>query len=817
MARYETHPAERMTKSLVPLAPNGNVNPGPVEQVSKRKQPKSRNGCVSCKTRRRKCDETKPACQQCTRRGLICGGYPKFLKWRPVGRKVGTDQPRSLDSYPKINLQPPSEKKKPRLNNHPREDGPSAVSQSKTSNSFAGHPSVSTSASTASPFRTLESTGLSYVPSESVEIDLDGYKANGIDDRGQQSNSAGDAFFPTAHLSDQSAHSEDLEFGPDVSVWDFFNHESLFDSFMDDDVMNDVTAPIPELDRALDTTFDSLVHYPKVPVTTAIQSDLAFVAVPEEQPGAGDAAAETIKHLFEHRTCEILSIKEDQSRNPWRTLIWPLASDHPALQYALAAMTCLHMCKSQPQHRLPGLRHFEASTRALAEDVSAHTDNADALTWSMSVVATRLALGFAAGWDYESSSTGIDHINEAKILIRQAATNHKTSPLSGSDLSRLSFLANTCLYMDVIARLTCPNSQTSNDVDFMMACTSLSSHIPSKQQIDPLMGCAITLFPMIGRLDDLVGKVRRRSADRNSPAIISQAVELRTDIERWKPSIQLDNLSELHPTVSDAIQTAEAYRWAALLLLRQAVPELPWRQSVWELASKTLIFIATVPLRSPTTIVQAFPLIAAGCEAIDDDDREWVRQRWELMGQKMITGIVDRCKEITLEVWRRRDEFEEINFVAKTGTTTATQRPESTSLSTTPTPMSNSNTASTRMSTVESDFEAATAEQPPLSSETDHQCQETQPPPTPGHGRGVSDFPDTAAFKKGIDPITRAGFMNYTVKGDLHWLGVMKDWNLEGKFSRSRGPPDCLCHFDPHTRVPVCERFKGPEANEFFF
>ncbi|KAL6247418.1 hypothetical protein RBB50_005764 [Rhinocladiella similis] len=741
MASHQPHQAEQM-KAWVPLAPNGNINPRPVEEVSKRKQPKSRNGCISCKTRRRKCDETKPSCQQCTRRGLTCGGYPKFLKWRPVGRKVAKEQPRSFNPYSRINIQS-TEKQQPRRTRIQQENDPTAGSQLKAPSSFAGHPSASASASTSSHFQPLGSTGLPYGPSQSGDFDLEALKANDADDRGtaasQQSNTADDAFFPTSQLSDQSTHSENIEFAPDVSVWDFFNHESLFDSFMDEDV-SDMTSQIPELDRALDTTFDSIVHYPDVPVAM-VQSEVAFI---QEEPESTDAAAETIKHLFEHQTCEILSIKEDQSRNPWRTLIWPLASDHPALQYALAAMTCLHMCKSQPQHRPPGLRHFQASTRALAEDVS----NVNASL--MAAIATRLALGFAAGWDYENSSTGIDHINEAKVLIRQAAADHRKSPLSGADLSRLSFLANTCLYMDVIARLTCENSKTSNDLDFMVACGSLSSHIPSKQQIDPLMGCAITLFPMIGRLDELVGKVRRRFANRNSPAIISQAVELRTDIEQWTPSIELDGASELHPMVSDAIQTAEAYRWAALLLLRQAVPELPWRHSSWELASKTLIFIATVPLRSPTTIVQTFPLIAAGCEAVDDDDRDWVRERWELMGKKMITGIVDRCKDITIEAWRRRDEFEELNFVMTTKTTRGS--------STTP-PTSN-------MSVV--DFDASD----PL-PEADQQQRHGPQSPL------LSDFPDTAAFKKGVDPITRAGFMNYTVKGDLHWLGVMKDWNLE--------------------------------------
>ncbi|KAJ5130861.1 uncharacterized protein N7515_006900 [Penicillium bovifimosum] len=51
--------------------------------------PKSRGGCQRCKQRRRKCDETKPSCQQCTNRGHTCPGYQKQnLQWRHVFKEI---------------------------------------------------------------------------------------------------------------------------------------------------------------------------------------------------------------------------------------------------------------------------------------------------------------------------------------------------------------------------------------------------------------------------------------------------------------------------------------------------------------------------------------------------------------------------------------------------------------------------------------------------------------------------------------------------------------------------------------------------------
>ncbi|KAG4429461.1 hypothetical protein IFR05_015050 [Cadophora sp. M221] len=42
---------------------------------------RSRDGCVTCRTGRLKCDEAKPSCTNCTRRNIQCEGYPKKFRW----------------------------------------------------------------------------------------------------------------------------------------------------------------------------------------------------------------------------------------------------------------------------------------------------------------------------------------------------------------------------------------------------------------------------------------------------------------------------------------------------------------------------------------------------------------------------------------------------------------------------------------------------------------------------------------------------------------------------------------------------------------
>ncbi|KAM3155336.1 hypothetical protein ABEW05_004142 [Botrytis cinerea] len=48
-----------------------------------------KTGCNSCKTRRVKCDETKPACMRCQNFGRVCDGYPAFNeRWKPENQMI---------------------------------------------------------------------------------------------------------------------------------------------------------------------------------------------------------------------------------------------------------------------------------------------------------------------------------------------------------------------------------------------------------------------------------------------------------------------------------------------------------------------------------------------------------------------------------------------------------------------------------------------------------------------------------------------------------------------------------------------------------
>ena len=471
------------------------------------------------------------------------------------------------------------------------------------------------------------------------------------------------------------------------------------------------------------------------------------------QPEVQAGSPEMLMLRFDKQTCGILSVKDGPTENPWRTLIWPLARDSPALYHAIASMTAFHTSKEKPALRVDGMEHMRRSIRSLATGIEKmRTDTA---------LATTLVLAFSESWD-QHISTGIEHLRGARILVNQALVSHKKRNVSGDDLARLKFLCNTWVYMDVIARLTSVDDDENTDFDQVLApLNSPMSQINAHTEIDPLLGCAATLFPLIGKAATLCRRVRK--VETNSIAIISQAIELKEAIERWcpLPGTTFERPEDPTSEIQHALQTAEAYRYATLLYLHQAVPEIPSLTSA-QLAKKVLVYLATVPLSSRLVIVQIYPLLAAGCEAWDKEDRQWVEDRWQSMAMRMLIGNIDRCWEVMQEVWSRRDAF----WKAK-------EEKE------------NQRRPGYGMGMVHSEISKRKFEEELAMDDMFSFSDMLNSNSTLNGGgakkqrKSVSGSFSTTPRRRQEEPITEDMDPEFTVRGQLHWVGVMKDWEWE--------------------------------------
>lgn len=49
---------------------------------------RSKTGCITCRRRKKKCDETKPACLNCQKNAVVCEGYPQREIWKSGKQKM---------------------------------------------------------------------------------------------------------------------------------------------------------------------------------------------------------------------------------------------------------------------------------------------------------------------------------------------------------------------------------------------------------------------------------------------------------------------------------------------------------------------------------------------------------------------------------------------------------------------------------------------------------------------------------------------------------------------------------------------------------
>ena len=463
------------------------------------------------------------------------------------------------------------------------------------------------------------------------------------------------------------------------------------------------------------------------------------------QPKLHFDSEEMLTMRFDRQTCGILSIKDGPNENPWRTILWPLAKDSSALRYAINAMTAFHASQERPVLRVKGWENMNCAMRLLAGGINnMRVEIALAIT---------IALAWADSWD-QHISTGIAHLRGARKLVMQAFMKYKQGSLSPPVLQRLQFLCNTWVYMDVIARLTSANADKSEDFDTVLS--PMCGPSVSNPEIDPLMGCASTLFPYIGRVANLVSKVRN-SAD-YSYDIISEAAELRSAIERWEPPLMFAAPQDVSLEIKDSLKTAEAYRWATILYLHQAVPEASSElDSAADFAKKVLENLAAVPVSSRAVIIHIYPLLAAGCEAVGEKDRSWVTNRWTSMIQRMQIGNLNACWKVVKEVWDRRDSFEEEKKRQK-------HRLAASQIQTGYMPIER----------VKRKFRV---------NDEDEECEYLGGGKRRAIDSAMNPTPTLRSERSStlsIDPSANID-QGKTVRGRLHWVGVMKDWEWEGR------------------------------------
>ncbi|KAL8908984.1 MAG: hypothetical protein Q9171_005214 [Xanthocarpia ochracea] len=745
-------------------------------------------GCITCKAKRLKCDEVKPSCQQCQKRNVVCGGYKKDFKWRAFEESTFTTKPipspnpsnTIIPSWPMTDNPITTTAASLTATANPLQDtvlvtnGTDVIDDTNVSGlatppaTCACCPQSTTSSDTQIPLQAF-STAFhishdgptlyhDYGPGhQAFQCNFDPYSDSDImgsllDDGSRlrtTTTTIASSLSPSTSPQRMEHFSRWLDFGG-ATVDPFHiqqpaGNPSTYDATVQRELENlQQDDQVEEIIRPPEVTNDWLMRWPSPSNSqSSASSEDSFSNLDIQSfPKMSSRSPEMLLLRFDQQTCGILSVKDGPTENPWRTMVWPLAQNSPALYHAIISMTAFHTSKDRQKMRYEGLVHMRKSVKYLGSGIRDGSIRMDA------ALATTLALAFSESWD-RHISTGIEHLRGAKAMISHALTDPGNNTLTPQETKTLRFLCSTWVYMDVIARLTSLDDDDSTNFEY--ALNASIGPLEKKHGVDPLMGCASTLFPLIGRVANLVRRVRKTSS--NSINIICQANDLKTAVEAWDAPECFEAPEDQTSAIQHSLDTAEAYRWATLLYLHQAVPEIP-STSAEELARKVIVYLLKVPLSSRAVIIQIYPLLAAGCELSSNEDRAWVEDRWAAMMRRMLIGNIDRCWEVVKEVWDRRDadESEKARLALRTVRS----------------PRSKGRSAHGQ----------SIRERPPRrfsmgeDALRDDCFTGSRPKHVPGmqmaHGlrRRSSEGMDDLDFER-------------TVRGRLHWVGVMKDWHWE--------------------------------------
>jgi hypothetical protein len=153
---------------------------------------------------------------------------------------------------------------------------------------------------------------------------------------------------------------------------------------------------------------------------------------------------ETLKMGVLEQICSILSISEHPDENRWRSLLFQLARDSPALYHAIDVLVAFEVSQERPSFRVVGMEHKMRSIHFLYPKLRV-LDEMQLET----ALSTSSVLDFIGRWWGVSpdshDSTRFGHLKGANLLLRMVVSLGVDGdpPVNGVNVLLFTFLYST--------------------------------------------------------------------------------------------------------------------------------------------------------------------------------------------------------------------------------------------------------------------------------------------------------------------------------------------------------------------------------------
>ncbi|MCJ1385376.1 hypothetical protein MMC17_008498 [Xylographa soralifera] len=589
---------------------------------------RSRAGCVHCKEKKKKCNEERPQCDRCMERGLKCEYEPV----KPRKRR------RTVSNPEHFVMRPPTTTPGQHLGFHDRLQ---ALRQDSSSGS--GSSIMSTS-----PTPPLPAIAESWEVHSAHSVFSDSASSCGSDTI-LDMHSPLPPFDPLEAFPRTTA-----ELLSDIKPL----HMGTLDMYAKDvyggevQTTQDMFVPTSALSRSS--------SYPD-PTSAFISPTSGGSPYDFAVPAFSDfTTRESRRGLLDH-FCNVLShlivFKED-SGNPFRRLVLPMAHKSPPLLNAIYAISTAHL-----EHR--GLpveeRALDLHSKALQglANLIAHKDEGN----RDEVLAVITLLLYYELVRSGSSTVLSSHLRGALSIMRERRA--RRGPTS-------TFLERAFKYFDVSSALSFGTSPMSGTI-LAPTTNDLLNHRETSAMsgVDTLFGLITDLWPMLHRLASLVDVKHNLEREEMANPGQDKTTSMRSDFDssvanielglhQWSPKIPTSMISVESPADDSRLQSvlnnADAYKQAALVHLYHDIMSHSRSSPKIQASSKqALQHCLRVVIFSGPMAALLWPLFTAATQAIEEPDREVARTVFRHLENRQGMSNIVTGWEVCEELWRRVD------------------------------------------------------------------------------------------------------------------------------------------------------------------
>ncbi|KAK8922834.1 hypothetical protein H634G_03727 [Metarhizium anisopliae BRIP 53293] len=615
-------PCARCVRLSLPCRPRnaaGTTTDDTHGDVPKARIRRVQTGCLMCKRRKKKCDETKPRCGDCRRLCLDCA-WPPERHGKPKPGSGFADEAVKEDSNCDDGIVEPmpsssiiSQLPEAVIRDIPVRKSPSASSSSsgrhgsfdnQSQYSHASHNSQLGYSNYANFNQPVEQTAIMTVATSSMAMPSSS----------------------TMPVTSGIIGELTPDMPPEKLSWDMS------------------ASPPAWLESITPISNGS----PTASIDSAPPPQSLSIYVPQLMP---QLSAPQDRALLNHYSTIVSSIlsRRASTENPYNSYLLPMAQSNDLVLHCILALSANHWRKLQPAMGDRGLLHKSKATQALA-GLLPHVDTTSAdiaLVSSLLLCMTELFDGTSEGWKL--------HLKGAKRLLI-ALRKQQGDILTG----HYKFLLRLARFLDSAATTsTCRPPLMGTEAAEAQALDTWSS-TPDEED-SAVYGIPKELFHLVDRINTLAELRSTRVDQASETAFRRHASEIEHRINNW--SYEYGGMSRavstLTPATEDVLHATLAFEYAIRLRLHQIVEGYELTDpKVGKYVDGILECVQKIRYGSPLESCILFPLVMAGGSCWKLEHRVIIQDRLLVMERTCGFGYVYNARDLVERVWSRRDQSE---------------------------------------------------------------------------------------------------------------------------------------------------------------